>query len=355
MSFAETVNGHADTSEAVATPEMPADYIQFLKDIPRAVQVAGRVMKGEPIGFSFNVADRCPINCDCYWRAMDRVPELGPDEMVDFFEKKADEGYILANMVGGEPYVHLKSNLLERLAEPMPTSWITTSGVTKLKHIPRVLHFVSVDGADSETHDKVRGFKGLHNKIVNNLSEARAEGFFPALIHVTLNSQNYHQIPQFVEYWGESGLVDGIAFSTHTPIKGAKDEWLRLADNQKWHIVAELLRQKKQNPDFVLNTPAMARRIHPLSQAEQSPETCGTARFIGSYHADGSKIEQCIFSEKGECEGCGCVVTTAIDNMVNLTNFDWETAKMLRNLFYPFKQASKTIELASSAHQRPVS
>lgn len=331
----------------VVRPETRSAFHQLIKDLPDAVKVAGRVLRGKPIGFSFNVADRCPINCDCYWRAMNRVEELSPDEMVDFFEARREEGFVHANMVGGEPYVHLKSDLLERLAETMPSSWITTSGVTRMKHIPNVLHFVSVDGADAKTHDRVRGFKGLYDKIIKNLAEARSTGFFPAALHVTLNSQNYHQIPQILETWGGSGLVDGVAFSTHTSIEDAHDEHLRPTDEQKLHIVSELLRQKKQHPDFLLNTEAMAKRLQPEVMREQSPETCGTAKFVSSYHADGSKIEQCIFSEKGDCSTCGCVVTTAIDNIANIRHFDWETTKAIRRLLPPFKQAEAAIRLAA--------
>jgi MoaA/NifB/PqqE/SkfB family radical SAM enzyme len=327
-------------------PETRSAFNQLIRDLPDAVKVAGRVFRGKPIGFSFNVADRCPINCDCYWRAMDRVPELSPDEMVDFFEARREEGYVHANMVGGEPYVHLNSDLLERLAETMPSSWITTSGVTRMKHIPNVLHFVSVDGGDAETHDRVRGFKGLHAKIIKNLSEARATGFFPAALHVTLNSQNYHQIPQILETWGGSGLVDGVAFSTHTSITDANDEHLRPSDEQKLHIVAELLRQKKQHGSFLLNTEAMTRRLSPEVMKEQTPETCATAKFISSFHADGSKIEQCIFTEKGDCSTCGCAVTLAINNTASVRRFDWETTRMLRGLMPPYKQAATTIKLA---------
>jgi MoaA/NifB/PqqE/SkfB family radical SAM enzyme len=267
--------------------------------------------------------------------------------MVSFFEERREEGYVHANMVGGEPYVHLKSDLLERLADTMPSSWITTSGVTRMKHIPNVMHFVSVDGGDAETHDRVRGFKGLHSKIIKNLAEARATGFFPAALHVTLNSQNYHQIAQILETWGDSGLVDGIAFSTHTSIEDAHDEYLRPTDEQKLQIVAELLRQKKQHGGFLLNTVAMTQGLNPDVMKKQTPETCATAQFVSSFHADGSKIEQCIFSDKADCSTCGCAVTLAINNTARIKSFDWETARMLRGLMPPFKQAAAAINLAS--------
>src|SRR3989344_2641523 len=243
--------------------EVSSAFVHLLKDIPHAVKFAGRVFRGESIGFSFDVADRCPIGCDCLWKAKNRVTEMSADDMVDFFDDRRKEGYIHVNMVGGEPYVHLKSDLLERLAATMPSAWITTSGVTKMKHIPNVFHFVSVDGANAETHDRVRHFPGLYSKILKNLAEARATGFFPAGLHATLNSQNYHQIPEILDVWHESGLVDGVAFSTWTPVEGVSDEWLWLNDEQKKKIVADLLHQRKIYGDFLLNAPAMAQKFGP--------------------------------------------------------------------------------------------
>jgi len=312
---------------------------QALADIPNLLRVGTRVMRGKPIGFSFNVADRCPVNCKCYWRAMERVSELSPDEMVAFFEQKAREGYIHVNMVGGEPYVHLKSDLLERLAATMPSVWITTSGVTPLKHIPNVLHFISIDGADAETHDRVRGFPGLYDRIVGHLSDARAKGPFPACLHVTLNSQNYRQVRQVLEVWRVNGLVDGVAFSTHTPIHGADDDWLRLFDEQSESLVEDLLQCKQEFGGFLLNTPAMIHRLLPENMRKQTPDNCLTARFVDSFHADGSKIEQCIFTEKGDCSGCGCAVNTALESIPLGWGFDLQSAKMLRKILPPYEQS----------------
>lgn len=307
-----------------------------LSDFYNMSLIASKVIQSKPFGFSFNVSDRCPVNCDCYWRAMGRVKELEADEMVAFFEARRQEGYVHVNLVGGEPYVHLKSDLLERLTATMPSNWITTSGVTPLKHLPKTLHFVSIDGADAETHDRVRGFPGLYDRIVRHLSEARANGFFPACLHVTLNTLNYQQVPRILNVWLENELVDGVAFSTHTPIRDASDDWLRLSEVQTWQLVANLLRCKKEHAGFLLNTEAMIRRLHPQVMNQQSPATCATSCYVASFHADGKQIEQCIFSEKGDCSHCGCVVTTALDSIMEMRAFDFETARMLRRLLPPF-------------------
>ena len=139
-----------------------------------------------------------------------------------------------------------------------------------------------------------------------------------------------------------------MAFSTWTPVEGVSDEWLWLNDEQKKKIVADLLHQRKIYGDFLLNTPAMAQKFGPEEMVRQTPDECKTAKFVPSFRADGSRIHQCIFSEKGDCSSCGCVITTALDNLTDIRNFDWETAKTMRRLLPPFKQAAKTIELAKA-------
>lgn len=108
-----------------------------------------RSFKGLPYSFSFNIADRCPIGCSCYWKAQARVAELTDDVVVAFFRKKHHEGYVVANLVGGEPYV--RPELLSKVAGIIPFSWVITSGTTPLRRLKNTTHWISIDGADCET------------------------------------------------------------------------------------------------------------------------------------------------------------------------------------------------------------
>ena len=95
--------------------------------LPVLYKIAQRTLTGgRPYVFSFNIADRCPIGCNCYWRAQARVPELSDEKVVEFFQWKRDDGFVLANIVGGEPYVRPK--LLEEVAGILPFNWLVTSG-----------------------------------------------------------------------------------------------------------------------------------------------------------------------------------------------------------------------------------
>ena len=90
-----------------------------------------RAVRGLPYTFSFNISDRCPIGCQCYWRAQARVQELNDDAVIDFFEKKRSEGYVFATIVGGEPYV--RPDLLSKVAGIIPLNWVVTSATTPLR------------------------------------------------------------------------------------------------------------------------------------------------------------------------------------------------------------------------------
>jgi MoaA/NifB/PqqE/SkfB family radical SAM enzyme len=222
-------------------------------------------------------------------------------------------GYLLATLVGGEPYV--RPALLERLTPIMPSNWLVTSGTTPLRHLPKTTHFVSVDGADADTHNEVRRSPKLFERILRNLSKARAEGGFPAYAHTVLNALNYRQIEQILAFWAGNGLLDGVVFSTLTPIRGAGDGRLRLTREQREELVAELVRQKERYGDFLVNTGRMIGLLHPDETAVQTPERCGTARLVGSFDASGRRIEQCILGAGADCSQCGCVITTIVDTV----------------------------------------
>lgn len=285
-----------------------------LADVVNALKLYQRGLSGKPIGFSFDIADRCPIHCDCYWRAQARVTELSNEQALAFFQERKAEGLLIATLVGGEPYV--RPDLLALLTPIMPANWLVTSGTCPLKRYPHTTHFVSIDGADAETHDGVRKTRGLFERILKNLGKARLGGDFPVTIHTVLNALNYGQIEAILHLWSGNGLADSVVFSTHTPIKEAIDDRLRLSENAREDIVSELVRLKTIYGSFMVNTLEMINLLHPNRTQHQTPETCGTARLVPSFDASGAKKHQCILSDKADCSQCGCVITTMIEPVI---------------------------------------
>ena len=305
------------------------DLRAVIGDAPLLRQIRVKVRSGQPWAFSFDVADRCPIGCDCYWAAQNRVPELELSRVVQFFRDRRSEGMVHVTLVGGEPYV--RPDVLAAVTPIMPVNWLVTSGTAPLLRFPNTTHFISIDGADAATHTAVRRSKRLFERILRNLERARSTwDSFPAYIHSVLNAENFSQANDIVEFWRANGLADGVMFSTHTPIEGGNDEHLRLTRQQRIQLVDDLLQCRRVHGRFVLNTTYMLGALHPDRTDAYTPETCSFATFVDSFRADGSRKNPCIFGEGADCTNCGCAVTTLMEALVDAHNF--ETMRMLGRL-----------------------
>lgn len=250
--------------------------------------------RDQQIGFSFNLADRCPMNCNCYWRAMPRVKELDDVKVIDFFYRMKREGKLLATIIGGEPYV--RRNLLPKVTSIMPANWLITSGTVPLLNLPKTTHFISIDGKDAQTHDEIRGSRGLYDRVIKNLETARSTNSFPVFIHVVLNKRNHQQIEPILKTWKKNGLTDGVIFSLITHIRKSNNSGLVLNDTEMSWVVNELLRQKETYKDFLVMTRRMIKLYAPEYIKNRTPQDCPTSKYVSSFDAAGEKIQQCVFS-----------------------------------------------------------
>ena len=297
--------------------------------IPLFFSFYWRVFRGKKIGFSFNLADRCPLNCNCYWRAMGRTRELSDEQVRDFFRQKREEGHLLAAILGGEPY--LRPKLLEQVVKIMPLNWVITSGTCPLRELDNSIQFISVDG-DETTHDILRGRIGLHSSLVRNVENFRKKGGqTPLFVHTVLNQYNFTQIEPIVNFWQESGLVKGIVFSTLTRIAGVNDRHLSLSEDQQITAVNGLVLAKMFYGEFICMTQDAILNLLPLVTSGQTRENCPTSKLVTSFDASGVEIEKCIFSDRGICEECGCAITGILKTLLDFHSF-FKITKVMMNL-----------------------
>jgi len=290
---------------------------QTLRLDQNLISSSKRLEAGLPIAFSLDVADRCPNDCACYWRALNRVEEMSDDGAIAFVSDLVSQGLIHGTLIGGEPYV--RPTLLPQLTKIIPVTWIVTSGTTPLLvGLPHTTHFISVDGADAQTHDRVRGRAGLFDRVLGNIRQARMAGPFPAFVHTVLNQINYQQIEAILRFWREGGLVDGVIFSTITPIRGGPSEDILLSDAQRDSVVEDLLHLKSQFGDFLFMSRAMINYLCPSQTRKLTPRSCGTAKWVVSFDASGKRRLPCVLSDKADCSRCGCAITTIFNNIVKM-------------------------------------
>src|SRR5262245_31453359 len=69
---------------------------RYLRLLPIITSATLKSFRGLPWSLSFNVTDRCPIGCNCYWRAQSRVREMDDDAVVGFFHQMRARGFLHA-------------------------------------------------------------------------------------------------------------------------------------------------------------------------------------------------------------------------------------------------------------------
>lgn len=321
----------------------PKRLITAVRGIPLAARFYQRIRNNQKVGASINITGRCPIGCSCYWReqrARDydipvtdiralnlagKKVEMSDDKLLSLLHRLREQGYLLVKLVGGEPYV--RRDLLPRLTGILPWTWLATSGTTPLVRLTRTTQFISIDGADSKTHDEVRQSPGLFERIIKNLRTAKEEAIPHLHIHMVLNLLNYSQAERVIEnFCLRERLVGSVTFSLHTSTSGEEGKHLQLPQEQ-WQYSVNTLRQiQRQYPKLVSMSPAMIDRLEWNHVTQQTPATCPTATFVDSIAEDGSLIPQCIFGPNANCSQCGCVITGLLGSLAD--SFDLTSARI---------------------------
>ena len=174
----------------------------------------------------FYLTEGCNLACRHCWLApkLDREGKLYPTLPVELFETAIREAKPLGlrgvKLTGGEPLLHphiiqlLEITRREDLAITIETNGLlcTPAMAKEIAKSPKRFVSVSLDGADAETHEWVRGVAGSFEaacRAVRILSEA---GLRPQVIFSVMR-HNAHQVelmPKLAEKLGAASLKYNI-------------------------------------------------------------------------------------------------------------------------------------------------
>lgn len=156
---------------------------------------------------------------------------------------------------GGEPFL-MKSTILEMMKLIKNNNIrgrIITNGtlldsevITTMVTNEWDVCMVSIDGSDSQTHDKLRGRKGSFGKIIDNLTNLNSiKDDFPKLeINFVLNKKNFTQIPEMIQLSNEL-KINSINFEPIT-VNNPYDKRLKLNRNDKHVLIKEIIPEAKE-------------------------------------------------------------------------------------------------------------
>ncbi len=158
----------------------------------RDIDRVGRILKG-PIQMAWDITNRCNFRClHCFNLSGAKLPrnELSDQEAIQVAEDIAAMKPLGICLCGGEPL--LRKALVLRVTEILSACEVKVSMVTNGFLLGKAaarqisgsgMRFVqvSLDGATSQSHEKLRGVKGSFDKAVKALENLRRESIETAI------------------------------------------------------------------------------------------------------------------------------------------------------------------------------
>jgi SynChlorMet cassette radical SAM/SPASM protein ScmF len=176
----------------------------------------------------FYLTEGCNLACRHCWLAPRFDPELTATQTLDpsLFDRAISEaiplGLVGARLTGGEPMLHPSFlAFLDSAASAGIALSIETNGTLITPEIAAALADkqvsvgVSVDGADAETHDGVRGVPGSFDAVTRGVRLLAAEGCGAQVVFTVMRA-NRHQLRQVVTLAEEIGAV-AVKFNVVQP------------------------------------------------------------------------------------------------------------------------------------------
>ena len=269
-----------------------------------------KILKQKTFLFAvIDVNNICNLKCKhCYWWLSrdDEKKELTKEDWKKIIHHHLKKNHILqVSIVGGEPM--LRPDILEVFNEEIPGKFnIITNGTYKLIPYSGLIHYrISVDGM-KETHDKIRG--KTFEKIENTIRDYTKETGRKVWISMVINTLNYKEVVDVVEYWKD--LAESINFEFHTPFADNDPLWIPYG-KEKNEVLDKIISMKNKYHKYVLNEINQLELLRsPWGGDKTGPTNCPTWAILALDHQAKKKTPCCLGSANKEdmkpmCENCG--------------------------------------------------
>jgi len=257
----------------------------------------------------WNFTYKCNLNCKhCYSDAGNRPrQELSTSEAMKVVDQIADFGVTALAFSGGEPLMRkdffevatraVESGLYVSLATN--GTLLTKERVRLLKRIGLNYVEVSLDGANSETHDAFRGKPGSFDQALNGLKNCVKEDICTCLA-ITATKNNLNEIPLVLAMAEELGVKRFTLFN-FVPTGRGKDILELDPSPEEREKVLELLNKKLSEGSqiAILTTAPQLARV-----ALQSPST-QEDMMVPLAHMEAAKINKKAKALADFIGGCG--------------------------------------------------
>jgi MoaA/NifB/PqqE/SkfB family radical SAM enzyme len=202
---------------------------------------------------TFELTSRCNLSCRHCLRNRSLENDLAPELVEKVLKQLKPYGISKVGFTGGEPLIHPQfKEVMQRSVELGFSIAFVTNGIK----LPAFADFlasqgmkekiqqicISLDGADAETHDKIRG-RGNWKKAMAGLVACKSREL-PFAIKYTINTVNLHQIEEMALMAAKLGAVE-LQISHLHPTPGNMKAGLSMEPSQWPELQEEVSRLKE--------------------------------------------------------------------------------------------------------------
>lgn len=294
--------------------------IQIIQETPLYYQLLKKYVgyklfkRRSPIFGSVDIINVCNLHCEhCYWwlnrKENDELTLKDWKKIID--EKLKKKNVFVVTLVGGEPM--MRPDVVKLFIKEFPKRCcVVTNGTYPIpKYDETYFYWVSIDGTKS-VHDKIRGHGAWDRTRKNVLDYVEKNGdkaWKDIWISMTINSQNYHTVPDVISDWYD--YSNKIGFQFHTPFMKGDPLWLPFGPERDSVIDKIISMQKNGYKDYIANP---RKHLELLKRSwggkGNTPIDCPTWGIISLDHRGREKHPCCIGSADNDslkpiCEDCG--------------------------------------------------
>lgn len=207
---------------------------------------------------TIEITRRCNAKCvHCIIGAEKAKPEeLTTNEILTLIEDMSDLGCQNVALTGGEPFLRKEWPMfLQKIASlDMQTIFMTNAMlidddvINILKLYPNIALGISLDGADKETHDYVRGLPGIFEHFCNIVPKLKDAGIYVA-IPTTVMQSNYNKLEDIRDLLIKLG-VDAWQLQIVKPSERLPESEL-LTEEQYYHLAENIADWREKYADKI--------------------------------------------------------------------------------------------------------
>jgi len=269
-------------------------------------RLASLLGQRKPLLGGIKLTHRCNLACrHCPFRAR-KTSSLSFQQVLSSLRTLYEWGVRMVILEGGEPFLwrdgeHDLSSVVAEARKLFFSVGVTTNGTFPIEVDSDVV-WVSIDGL-KETHDRIRGQS--FERIMANIESSPHPRIYA---HVTINSLNWTEVPELVEFL--SRMVKGITIQFHYPFREVEEQ-LFLPFPERRKVLDDLIRMKGQGLP-------LADSYACLKALKDNRWRC-RPWLIASVDPDGKLTHGCYLKGRGEisCQRCGFSAHTEISLAYN--------------------------------------